>query len=110
MEGLQRLAGSWWPLAPDQGAMSSCGHLMYSAVMTAQKVAGGLAGNPVFLLKQWWEPAGGCRWPPLQPEGGLRPEIEPGVGSPGQRQGWAWCWCSSQAAPSSGLRHGGRWV
>lgn len=48
--------------------------------MPPQKAARGLAGNPVFLLKQRWEAGGGCRWPPCQLEGGLGPEIEPGGG------------------------------
>lgn len=76
--------------------------------MPPQKAARGLAGNPVFLLKQRWEAGGGCRWPPCQLEGGLGPEIEPGVGSPGQRQRWAWCWFGSEVAPGSASTHGGR--
>lgn len=40
-------------------------------------------------------------------EGGRRPEIEPGEGSPWRRQGRAWCWCGSEVAPDSSLQVSG---
>lgn len=80
---------------------------MYPVVMPTQRWPGGLAGNPVFLLKQRWsqvEAVGG----PHQLQGRLGPEIEPGAGSPGERQGRAWCWCGSEVAPGSGLQLWGK--
>lgn len=41
---------------------------------------------------------------PHQLEGGPSPEIEPGMGSAGRRQGWAWCWWGSETAPGSGFQ------
>lgn len=62
--GHQRLGGIWWLQAPSQAAKSSCRHLTYPVVMPVQRWPGALAGNPVFLWKQWQKPGGGCRWPP----------------------------------------------
>lgn len=59
---------------------------MYPVVMPTQRWPKGLAGNPVFLLKQRWsqaEAVGG----PHQLEGRLGPEIEPGWAHPERDKG-----------------------
>lgn len=84
VEGHQRLEGTWSPLARQpiqlRASHQPCGDAYTQA-------ARGAGREPCFPVEAADEARGRLQVAPHQLEGGLRPEIEPGVGSPGGDKG-----------------------